>query len=163
MPISDAVGGGFSTQDRMERPPSKKNSRSCKVKTCEEVIAKRQNYLARNRLAAKKCRVKKNEWIRSLEERAEFFNAERLREIEQTMIEVRYLRAIVAEHCSVCPNPSAELVTCFGNEELRLQQQKSITLDLYSYGQVSPLPRGVDYREQESTDKHAHMDLASLH
>jgi hypothetical protein len=62
-----------------------------------------------------RCREKKNAWIQNLQERVEFFDTKKLHEIEQTMLELKYLRAIVAEHFKVCPSPRAELVACFKN------------------------------------------------
>jgi hypothetical protein len=67
----------------------------------------------RNRLAPQKCREKKKAYIADLMERA---NAKQPYEIERKMVELQFLRAIVLEHCRVCPKPSWELMAWFEKE-----------------------------------------------
>lgn len=69
----------------------------------EEIRAKRERFLERNRIAASKCRDKKKDWTNKMEEKMRILQADRslLKELAQTLMEEkRTLTALLHEHSS---------------------------------------------------------------
>lgn len=135
---------------RIQKSLAKNGQRLSKVgiHSIEEVAAKHDDFLARNRQAAYKCREKKKTLVAlvaHLLEREEFFaknNAQLPYEIEQIEQELKGLRAIAIEHYTVCPIRSPELVAWFEKEvQYRITPASICHADRPS----APPPRDVDY------------------
>ena len=129
-------------------PTNGQRSRKVRVQTKREVAAKREGYLIRNRQAAHKCREKKKTWVSDLLKREEFFirsNDKLPREIEQTMLELRDLRAIAVEHCRVCPILGLELGAWFEKDMARLQHSKVSALTNHVNQPLTPPPQDANY------------------
>jgi bZIP transcription factor len=152
-PIIDGSGQKIRTPERQCKnvlhtrkvnrtsPKARRRSRKVRVQTEREVAAKREGYLLRNRQAANKCREKKKTWVSELLKREEFFirnNAKLPYEIEQTMLELRSLRAIAVEHYRVCPILNPELAVWFEEEVVRLQHSKVSALILHNQSLTPP-------------------------
>jgi hypothetical protein len=162
-PILDDPGGQTPTPrrkrknglkaGRIKRPPAKKvrKTRKVKVQTKEEEAAKREKLRGRNREAAQTCREKKKTAVIDLLERVECFvtnNAKQTHEIELAKLELEGLKAMAAEHCRACPNPSPELSTWFEEEVVGLQQSKAATSTQHAHGPLTPPPQDADYTGQ---------------
>lgn len=156
-PILDEPSQNISTSNRqckngvnsgrIQKLLAKKGRGSRKVRSYakEEVAAKRDDFLARNRQTAYKCREKRKAWVTHLVEREEFFtknNAQLPYEIEKIRLELKDLRAIAVEHYKFCPIPSPELVLWFEKE---VQHSKTPTSNCHARGPPTPPPQDADY------------------
>jgi len=132
----------------------RRRSRKVRVQTKREVAAKREGCLLRNRQAAHKCREKKT-WVSDLLKREDFFirnNAKLPCQIEQTIQELRGLRAIAVEQYRVCLVPSPELAAWFEKELVCLHHTKVSALTHHANQSLTPPPHNANYTSQGTAD-----------
>jgi hypothetical protein len=146
-------------------PKDSRRSRKVSAQTKREVAAKREGQLLRNRQAAHKCREDKKTQVSDLLRREEFSirnNAKLTYEIEQTMLELRGLRAIATEHYRVCPIPSPELAAWFEKEVVRRQHSNVSALTHHANQSLTRPPQDTNYTSQGTADMLPLSDLRPL-